>query len=79
MVRGAGAGVAGSIEKPVGLMWSVFKALSSTAVMIWAGAGVSRSVLVLVVAPGTPLLFAITCGRHDFGLSTDRGERFFLS
>ncbi len=69
MVRGAGAGVAGSIEKPVGLMWSVFKALSSVAVVIWAGAGVSRSVLVLVVAPGTPLLFAITSGRWVFGLS----------
>ena len=63
---GAGAGVAGSIEKPVGLMWSVF---TGAAVMIWAGAGVSRSVLVLVVAPGTPLLFAITSGRWVFGLS----------
>ena len=68
VVRGAGVGVAGSIEKPVGLMWSVFKALSSAAVVIWAGAGVSRSVLVLVVAPGTPLLFAITLGRWIFGL-----------
>ncbi len=68
MVRGAGAGVAGSSEYWVGLMWSVFKALSSAAVMIWAGAGGSLSVLVLVVAPGTPLLFAITSGRWIFGL-----------
>ena len=29
-----------------------------------------------MLAPGTPPFFVITCGRHDFGLSRDRGEHF---